>query len=199
MLLRFKPGLCLAFVFAIAVPLFAVSSSAQDSTTNQPKRGRKYKAPPDTSHIEVTVLKDSNGKPLLNAAVIFHSVKDGLDEGNLEVKTNEDGKAVIDVIPTGSNVAVQVIAEGYSSFAADYVVNEAARAIEIRLLKPGTQVSTYSDTGRAPQQPVGVQEPATKATLPGTGQPLPTRPNSTTTTPTVPPPATPATPPPHSL
>ena len=189
MFFRSKTGLCLAIVLTAAVPFFALSSYAQDS--NAPKRGRKYKAPPETSHIEVTVVKDTNGKPLLNAQVVFHSAKDGLDEGNLEVKTNEQGKAVIDVIPTGSNVAIQVIADGFTTYAKDYVVAEADRSIEVRMLKPGAQVSTYTDSGQAPQQPVGVQEPATKSTLPGSGQPLPTRPST---------PPTPATvPPPHSL
>jgi len=36
------------------------------------KRGRKYKVPPPTSRIEVTILKDVNGKPIENAAVVFH-------------------------------------------------------------------------------------------------------------------------------
>ena len=36
--------------------------------------------------------------PIANAAVVFHSVKDDKDEGNLEVKTNEEGKAIIDII-----------------------------------------------------------------------------------------------------
>ena len=161
---------------------------AQDSQPKQ--RGRKYKAPADTSHIEVTVLKDTNSKPLLNAAVIFHPVKDGVDEGNLEVKTNEQGKAVIDVIPTGSNVAIQVIADGFSTYAGDYLVNETDRSIEIRLLKPRAQVSTYTDnSGKPSQMPAGVQEPATKSTLPGTGQPLPPRPSPTPPPPPVPPPA----------
>src|ERR1700722_5540683 len=65
------------------------------------KRGRKYKAPPPTSHIEVIVLRKANGKPIMNAAVVFNSKKNGKGEGNLAVKTDPDGKATIDVIPTG--------------------------------------------------------------------------------------------------
>jgi len=57
-------------------------------------------APPATSHIEVTVLKKFNGKPISNAAVIFDATMDGKDQGNLEVKTDPEGKATIDVIPT---------------------------------------------------------------------------------------------------
>src|SRR5579864_7195717 len=89
---------------ALALSIALVSclpAMAQDAPV---KHGRKYKAPPATSHIEVTVLKKFNGKPIANAAVIFDSTLDGKDQGNLEVKTDPDGKATIDVIPTGSTV-----------------------------------------------------------------------------------------------
>ena len=72
-------------------------------------------------------LKKFNGKPIVNAAVIFNSTLDGKDEGNLEVKTDPDGKATIDVIPTGSTVRVQVIATGFATFADEYVVTEPSR------------------------------------------------------------------------
>jgi hypothetical protein len=138
-----------------------LTASAQDA------RGRKYKAPPETSHIEVVVLKDVNQKPVANAAVIFHSIKDGKDEGNLEVKTNSEGKAEIDVIPTGSNVDVQVIADGFATFANTYVVAEPSRSIEIRMIKPRAQISTYIDTRGLPAaRPVGVQEPVKPGTPP---------------------------------
>jgi hypothetical protein len=127
----------------------------------QDSRGRKYKAPPETSHVEVLVLKDANQKPIANAAVVFHSVKDGKDEGNLEVKTDSEGKATIDVIPTGSSVDVQVIADGFATFANTYQVNETTRAIEVRMIRPRAQVSTYVDTrGQAATRPAGVQEAA---------------------------------------
>src|ERR1700733_61640 len=41
------------------------------------KHGRKYKAPPDTSHVEVPAPRHSNGKPIVNAAVVFNPSKDG--------------------------------------------------------------------------------------------------------------------------
>lgn len=152
----------LALLIGTAAPL----ARAQDDSA--PKRGRKYKAPPDTSHIEVQVLKDSNGKPVLNAAVVFHAIKDGRDEGNLEVKTNEEGKAIIDVIATGSAVEVQVIADGFATYAGDYQVNDPSKSIEIRMVRPRAQISTYTDnSGRTSERPMGVQEPATPATLPG--------------------------------
>ena len=137
-----------------------VCGLALTAAHGQDSRGRKYKAPPETSHIEVLVLKDGNKKPIPNAAVVFHSIKDGKDEGNLEIKTDSEGKAVIDVIPTGSTVDVQVIADGYATFADTYDVKESSREIEIRMIRPRAQVSTYVDTrGEAATRPAGVQEP----------------------------------------
>ena len=164
MQLRFK--IVTPIFLALSIGMAAPLAKAQDDSA--PKRGRKYKAPPETSHIEVLVLKDSNGKPVSNAAVVFHAVKDGRDEGNLEVKTNEDGKAIIDVIATGSHVEVQVIADGFATYAGDYQVAEASRSIEIKMLRPRAQISTYMDnSGKTSERPMGVQEPATPATLPG--------------------------------
>lgn len=147
-------------IFAASLTL-GLAFTALSATAQKDRRGRKYKAPPDTSHIEVLVLKDGNQKPVANAAVVFHSVKDGKDEGNMELKTNEDGKAAIDVIATGSNVDVQVIADGFATYAGTYLVSEANRTIEIRMIRPRAQVSTYVDTrGQATQRAPGVQEPA---------------------------------------
>ncbi len=161
-------GLGLALTFGLP---FA-TAHAQDAVSH---RGRKYKAPPDTSHIEVVVTRESNGKPLLNAAVVFHPTKDGKDEGNLEVKTNEEGKAIIDVIPTGSTVSIQVIADGYATFAQDFVVAEPSRNIPISMIRPRAQISTYVDTqGQASDRPIGVQEPKAGQTAPILQAPKPT-------------------------
>jgi hypothetical protein len=142
------------------------------------KRGRKYKAPPATSHIQVTVLKKFNGKPIANAAVIFNSTLDGKDEGNLEVKTDPDGKATIDVIPTGSTVRVQVIATGFATYADDYIVSEPSRQISVSMIRPQEQVSSYQDnTGKAAARKPGVQEPIRPTT------PAPTTPAPKSTTP----------------
>ena len=134
------------------------------------QHSRKYKAPPETSHIEITVTKKSNGKPIANAAVVFNPTKDGKDEGNLEVKTDPDGKAAIDVIPTGSLVRVQVIADGFATFADDYLVTEPNRQIAIVLLRPQEQISAYENNqGKASARKAGVQEPdkPTPAAKPG--------------------------------
>jgi hypothetical protein len=76
---------------AALVSVFAVSADKAQSE----QHGRKYKPMPPTAHMVVTVQKGFNGKPLVNAAVVFHAVRDGKEDGNLEVKTDEDGKATI--------------------------------------------------------------------------------------------------------
>src|SRR3984885_8717509 len=111
----------LSFLVLFLAFTSCLPTKAQDQDAPA-KRGRKYKAPPATSHIEVTVLKKFNGKPISNAAVIFDATMDGKDQGNLEVKTDPEGKAAIDVIPTGSTVRVQVIATGFATFADEYII-----------------------------------------------------------------------------
>ena len=105
---------------------------AQDSTTH---RGRKYKAPPPTSRVEVTILRNDDGKPIENAAVVFQL--EG-DKGNMELKTNEDGKANIDVLPTGSKVVLQVIAKGYKTFGGDYKIDKPEMTFEVKLKRPAS-------------------------------------------------------------
>jgi len=153
---------CLFSSLALLASLLPVRARAQDDggAVKPEKHGRKYKAPPETSEVEVTVVRDDNKKPIVNAAVVFHPVKDGQDEGNLEMKTDPDGKATIDVIPTGSAVRIQVIATGFATFAEDYQVDEASRKIAIAMIKPRAQVSTYIDeSGKPAAIKPGVQEP----------------------------------------
>jgi hypothetical protein len=142
-----RPQLSLVAVMA-GFGLLAVSLLAhgQDTTT---KRGRKYKAPPPTGRIEVTITKDFNGKPIENAAVVFHPMAGDKDEGNMELKTNEDGKAVIDVIPIGDTVRLQVIAK-------------AEMAIDVRMKRPGEQYSIYKSHDPAPSTPKDAPPPASQ-------------------------------------
>jgi hypothetical protein len=180
----------LALLLSIAL-VSSLPAMAQDAPE---KHGRKYKAPPATSHIEVTVLKKFNGKPISNAAVIFDATLDGKDQGNLEVKTDPDGKASIDIIPTGSNVRVQVIATGFATYAEDYLVTEPSREITVSMVHPQEQLSSYQDNqGKAATRKPGVQEPvrpttpaAKPAAKPATPAPAPQTtpqqpPNSDTT------------------
>jgi hypothetical protein len=151
----------------LASPRAAFTQDSPDSTPA--KHGRKYKPPPTTSHIEVLVTKQSNGKPIPNAAVIFNPSKDGKDEGSLEVKTDPEGKATVDVIPTGSLVRVQIFANGYKTFADDYQVNESTRQIAVSMITPRAQVSTYQDNqGKESDRKPGVQDDPTTSQRPKT-------------------------------
>lgn len=131
-----------------------VSSHAQDSE----RRGRKYKAPAATSRIEVTILRDVNGKPIENAAVIFHPMVGEKDEGNMELKTNEDGKTIIDVLPLGDTVRLQIIARGFQTFGQDYKIDKPEMAIEVRMKRPGQQYSTYKQGDQAKSPDSGKSE-----------------------------------------
>jgi hypothetical protein len=163
MLLKRFTGLSLLLVCGFALlPQMALS---QDEAPV--RRGRKYKSPPATSHLEVIVTKKSNGKPISNAAVVFNPSKDGKDEGNLEVKTDPDGKATIDVIPTGSMVRIQIIANGYATFAEDYLLTDASKQIAVTMLRPQEQISAYEENhGKSSGRKAGVQEPI-KPLVPG--------------------------------
>ena len=106
-------------------------------------RGRKYKAPPPVSHIAVTVTRASNGKPVENAAVVFHTVHEGKDQGNMELKTNEDGKAILDLIPIGDEVRIQVFKSGFQTYGETFTNDQAARVFDIKVKPPTGQYSTY--------------------------------------------------------
>jgi uncharacterized membrane protein YgcG len=132
-----------AFVAGIGLSACSLGLFAQDDNPH----GRKYKAPPPSAHIEVTVLKDFNGKPVTNAHVIFHPTEGDRDTGSLELKTNEDGKAIIDVIPIGDTVTLQVIADGYQTYGQSYKIDKPEMTMEVRMKRPGGQYTIYKNTG----------------------------------------------------
>lgn len=148
-------GSVAALGLAVSLALFA-----QDSN----HRGRKYKAPPATSRVDVTILRNEDGKPVENAAVVFQLVG---DKGNMELKTNEEGKALIDVLPTGSKVTLQVIAKGYKTYGGDYTIDKAQMSIEVKLKRPGQQYSIYKDHS---QEADSVQDPGKASDKPSDDQ-----------------------------
>src|SRR5271154_2910312 len=132
-----------ALLYGSAALCVSVLPAFSGHAFGQDPRGRKYKAPPETAHIVVQVTKASNGKPVENASVVFHPIKDGKDEGNLEIKSDPDGKAAIDVIPIGSQVTVQIFADGFATYAQDYTLTDPAKDIHVKLQRPRAQVSSY--------------------------------------------------------
>lgn len=130
-------------VFVSSVLMMALGAGSMAYGQDAPKRGRKYKAPPPTARIEVTVLRATTGKPIENAAVIFHPLVDGHDNGNMELKTNDEGKAVIDLLNIGSDVRLQIIAHGYQTYGEDYKVDKENMSIEVKMNRPVDQYSIY--------------------------------------------------------
>jgi hypothetical protein len=152
---------CHAFVIAaLLVPPFLC---AQESG-----RGRKYVPPPPTSKITVTVTRETNGKPVENAAVVFHPIKNGKDEGGMELKTDENGKATLDVIPVGDTLRLQVIAPGYQTFGNDYPVATDSKEIAVKLRHPARQYSIYE---QHPNGQVGGPTPDEQRAKPQPNQP----------------------------
>lgn len=143
-------------VIAAALCLAACVAVSAQSTT---RRGRKYKSPPPTSRIEVSILRHEDAKPIENAAVIFHLVG---DKGNMELKTNDEGKTMIDVLPTGSKVLLQVIAKGYQTYGGEYNIDKANIAIEVKLKRPGQQYSIYDNHPQAAESKAPAKDAAPK-------------------------------------
>ncbi len=123
-------------------------------------RGRKVKIPPPSSRIEVTVVRDASGKPVESAAVIFHPMEGEHDKGAMELKTNEDGKAIIDVIPIGDTVRLQVIAKGFQTYGQDYKIDKSDMSMEVRLKRPGEQYSIYKNNNGSGGSEKGSDKPA---------------------------------------
>ncbi len=109
------------------------------------QKGRKYTPPPATATIKVTVLRSTNGKPIPNAAVVFHPMEGDRDKGALELKSDEDGKVTIDVIPIGDTVRLQVIADGWKTYGEDYKIDTDSKEIVVKMKRPGEQYSLYGD------------------------------------------------------
>ena len=99
-----------------------------------------------TAVLTFLIVKQDNGKPVRNAAVIMHSVnshgKQG--RGDLELKTDLDGKASFDGVPYGT-LRVQVLASGFQTFGQDYDVNQAQINVTIKLNRPQGQYSIYGN------------------------------------------------------
>jgi hypothetical protein len=111
------------------------------------------------SDLRFVVVKDYNGKPVRNAAVVLHPVKkNGKQElGGLELKTDNDGKTNIDGIPYGV-LRVQVLASGFQTYGEDYEINKPETEITVKLKRPKGQYTTGNgdtkkvDDGKPPEQ-----------------------------------------------
>lgn len=138
--------------FLRIVSLFLVVTTTLLLPAQQDRRGRKYKAPPETMKIIISVVRATTGKPIPNAAVIFHPVNEkGNSEGAMELKTDLEGKTQLDVIPIGSTVRLQIIANGFQTFGNDYIANADSKEITIKMQRPTSQYSIYKGNATGDQ------------------------------------------------
>ena len=92
------------------------------------------------------VVRDENGKPVRNAAVVLHPVEENgkQSRGGLELKTDPEGKASYDGVPYGK-LRIQVLAPGFQTFGDDYDVGRPSMEITIKLKRPAGQYSIYEN------------------------------------------------------
>jgi hypothetical protein len=116
--------------------------------------GQKDKDDEPTSWMYFLVVKDDNGKPVRNAAVIMHEVNPNGKQGHggMELKTDAEGKANFDGIPYGK-LRVQVLAVGFQTYGEDYDITKSKTEITIKLKRPQGQYSVYDDHSKDPNAP----------------------------------------------
>jgi hypothetical protein len=130
-------GMKRIFIFGTGLAMLAtaIAVSGQKDVDNEP-----------TSWLNFLVIKQDNGKPVRNAAVIMHPVnahgKQG--RGGLELKTDAEGKANFDGIPYG-RLRVQVLAQGFQTYGEDFDVDKPKMELTIKLKRPQSQFSVYED------------------------------------------------------
>ena len=99
-----------------------------------------------TSSLRFVVVRDTDGKPVRNAEVVLHPVKrkGKQAKGEMELKTDAEGRTNIDGIPYGS-LRIQVLAPHFQTFGEDYEINKAEMEITVKLKHPGGQYSIYEN------------------------------------------------------
>jgi hypothetical protein len=119
-----------------------------------PALAQKDKEQEPTSVVNFLVIKDDNGKPVRSAAVIMHSVdsKGKQERGDMELKTDPDGKANFDGIPYGM-LRVQVLAQGFQTYGEDFDVEKPKMDFTIKLKRPQGQYSIYQEHPKDPNAP----------------------------------------------
>jgi|SRR5579864_657188 len=97
-----------------------------------------------TASINMTVIRNSSGKPVKNAEVVIHlfDTHGKQKQEGLELKTHEDGKAEATGIPYGK-VRIQVIAPGFRTYGEDFSINQPNQEFTIKLQRPVEQLSIY--------------------------------------------------------
>jgi hypothetical protein len=144
-----KPGILLAGVVLTMLALTG-SAWAQRDTDEEP-----------TALLSFLVIKDDNGKPVRNAAVIMHEVsaKGKQEKGDLELKTDPEGKTSFDGVPYGM-LRVQVLAQGFQTYGEDFDIEKREVTITVKLKRPQQQFSIYDSNPPAKQDSPPKQDAA---------------------------------------
>jgi hypothetical protein len=103
-----------------------------------------YAGKKEYSNLKFTVLKSDTGKPIRNASIVLHPVdkKGKQEKGGLQLKTDAEGRTLIEGIPYGK-LRVQVISAGFQTFGQDFDVDEPVEEILIKLDRPKEQHTIY--------------------------------------------------------
>jgi len=120
-------------VFAVSLLIFGLALTA----------GAKKKHV-SLATVSFVVVRDENGKPIRNAAVVLHPVDDHdkQERGGLELKTDAEGKTSYDGIPYGK-LRIQVLANGFQTYGSDFDVNQPDLDITVKMKRPAAQYSIY--------------------------------------------------------
>jgi hypothetical protein len=131
--------------FLLAAVFLACSVYCLASDKDKDKKQQEDDVGP-TATLNFVVLKDANGKPIRSASVVMHAVDDKgrQEKGDLELKTDLEGKASYEGVPYGK-MRIQVLARGFQTFGADYEIDKPSIDISIRLRRPEGQYSVYED------------------------------------------------------
>ena len=128
MKMGWRVGVVVGLAVALAVPGFA-------------KKKKELLA-----EMSFVVVKEDNGKPVRNAAVVLHPVdEDGKQLRNgLELKTDTEGKANFDGVPYGK-LRIQVLADGFQTYGEDYDVDKPSLDLTVKMKRPAKQYSIYEE------------------------------------------------------
>jgi hypothetical protein len=94
------------------------------------------------------IVKTQAGRPVDRASVVIRCLDRKVaklgkhDCPAYELRTNEEGKAVMPPIPQGK-IRIQVIAKGYQTFGKDFEINEVEKTVEVTVNPPQQQYSAH--------------------------------------------------------
>ena len=137
----------------IVLAIFAMAGAAY---------GQKDRDDELTSWVHFVVIKDDNGKPVRNAAVIMHPVNSHGKQGHggMELKTDGEGKTDFDGIPYGK-LRLQVLAPGFQTYGEDFNVDKPKMELTVKLKRPQGQYSIYDDHPKDSSAPPKPDAPPT--------------------------------------